>query len=55
MRDIYQRLAAAGLKRRFLLEAVLPDWWDDALAKVPANRELAEIYLSKSLGLGSRP
>jgi hypothetical protein len=51
MRDIYQRLAAAGLKRRFLLKAVLPDWWNDALAKVPANRELAEIYLSKSLGL----
>ena len=51
MTDIYSRLSVAGFDRPFLLQAVLPQWWDDSLASVPANREMAELYIAKSLAL----
>ncbi|HYN20687.1 MAG TPA: hypothetical protein VE078_06985 [Thermoanaerobaculia bacterium] len=51
MRDIYRRLARLGFTRAWLLGAVLPDWWDDALADEPANRRLAEFYLARFLDL----
>ena len=51
MRDIYSRLQAKGLDRGFLQDYVLPDWWNDTLASVPASRGLAEGYLARDLGL----
>jgi IrrE N-terminal-like domain len=51
MQDIYERLSRSGLDRPFLLNAVLPSWWEDRMATVPANRELAELYLVKNLDL----
>ncbi len=50
MTDIYRRLGAKGFDRDFVQAFVLPDWWDDALAAVPANRALAEGYISRDLG-----
>lgn len=50
MRDLYTRLKAKGFDRTFLLDAVLPEWWDDTLAAVPANRVLAETYIARDLG-----
>jgi Zn-dependent peptidase ImmA (M78 family) len=51
MRDLYERLADAGLDRAFLRKVVLPPWWEDKMASVPASRELAELYLAHSLAL----
>lgn len=51
MQDLYQRLAEAGLDRAFLQKVVLPPWWDDKMAVVPASRELAELYLAHGLSL----
>ena len=31
-------------------EFVLPDWWSDDLADVPANRALAEAFIARQLG-----
>lgn len=51
MQDLYERLSAAGLDRAFLRKMVLPPWWEDKMAAVPASRELAELYLAHSLAL----
>ena len=51
MQDLYQRLADAGLDRAFLRKVVLPSWWEDKMASVPASRELAELYLAHGLAL----
>jgi hypothetical protein len=51
MTDLYTRLSAAGFDRPFLLQAVFPQWWEDSLASVPANREMAELYIAKNLAL----
>lgn len=50
MRDLYRRLKAVGFDRKFLMRAVLPDWWDDSLASVPFNRALAEAAVAQHLG-----
>jgi hypothetical protein len=51
MIDIYSRLKALGIPRVFVTDRILPDWWEDKLASVPANRSFAEIVLSRQLGL----
>lgn len=51
MQDLYERLADAGLDRAFLRKVVLPSWWDDKMASIPASRELAELYIAHSLAL----
>jgi len=53
MKDIYDKLSRAGLTSRFVKECVLPDWWDDSLAEVPANRKFAELSIAKLLGVKS--
>lgn len=50
MADLYRRLKQAGYGRRFVQERILPDWWDDSLAEVPANRALAELSISRMIG-----
>jgi len=54
MSEIYDRLAAGGFDRAFIREAVLPEWWDDSLAEVPANQALAEDTIARRLGLTLR-
>jgi hypothetical protein len=51
MSDLYARLAAAGFDRTFLKDAVLPEWWEDSLAEIPANRAFAEDLFARSLGM----
>lgn len=50
MKPLYARLKDQGIERPYLLSAVLPDWWDDSLYNDPANRQLADLYISKFLG-----
>jgi hypothetical protein len=50
MTDIYRRLGAKGFDQAFVQDFVLPDWWENSLAAVPANRALAEGYISRDLG-----
>lgn len=50
MRDLYERLAANGLEANFVREVVLPDWWDDKMADVPANRAIAEMAVARHFG-----
>lgn len=51
MHDIYQRLRRIGFPCRFVRDRLLPDWWEDELAAVPANRAQVEMMLSRQLGL----
>ena len=51
MKDIYTRLKTLGISRAFARKFILPDWWEDSMESVPANRSLAEIILSRQLGL----
>ncbi|MGV2335660.1 MAG UNVERIFIED_CONTAM: hypothetical protein LVR18_16610 [Planctomycetaceae bacterium] len=49
MTDIYRRLKPLGFDAAFVRDLLLPDWWDDELANVPANRALAEAAISRHL------
>jgi len=51
MRDIYSRLKTLGIQKKWLVSHVLPEWWDDELARTPASRSEIEIYLARNLGL----
>jgi Zn-dependent peptidase ImmA (M78 family) len=51
MNDLYQRLRRIGFDAKFLKRTVLPDWWEDSLAAVPANRAMAETAIARHLGL----
>ena len=51
MQDLFQRLRKIGFDPDFLRRAVLPDWWEDSLASVAANRALAETAIARHLGL----
>ncbi len=51
MQSLYRRLSQIGFDSRFVRARMLPDWWDDSLAQVPANRALAEAAISRMLGL----
>ncbi len=59
MSDLYARLAATGFDREFIRSIVLPEWWEDSLAGIPANRALAEDAIARHLGMAledlSRP
>ncbi|MDB6172078.1 MAG: hypothetical protein JWL59_1389 [Chthoniobacteraceae bacterium] len=50
MKDLYARLEKAGFERSFVVDNCLPDWWDDELAEIPANRSIAEIAISRHFG-----
>jgi hypothetical protein len=53
MADLYGRLKAIGFDRTFVRAAVLPDWWSDDLASVPANRAVAEIAIARHFGFSA--
>lgn len=48
---LYRRLKQAGFDRAFLQRAVLPDWWDDALASNATTRSQFELHLAQRLGV----
>ena len=51
MRDLYERLSEVGFDADFVRSRVLPDWWEDELVATPANRALAEAFISRALGI----
>lgn len=51
MEGLYERLADAGMSRHFVKKNVLPDWWDDRIARNPVGLQQACGYVSKHLGL----
>jgi len=51
MRDIYERLGRLGWQASFVRACILPDWWEDKLASVPANRAFAEALIARHLGV----
>lgn len=51
METLYERLATAGLTRNYAKQRVLPDWWDDRIARNPAGLQQAHGYVSKHLGI----
>jgi Zn-dependent peptidase ImmA (M78 family) len=51
MNDLYERLEAAGLTRHYVKQRVLPDWWDDRIARNPVGMQQAYGYVSKHSGL----
>jgi hypothetical protein len=50
-KDLFQRLRPLGFDEKFIRRVVLPDWWEDSLAEVPANRALAEMAIARHLDL----
>jgi Zn-dependent peptidase ImmA (M78 family) len=51
MQELYQRLNQVGFDRKFVRQYVLPDWWDDTLAGNPATQSIAEVYISRMVGI----
>jgi hypothetical protein len=51
MGDLYARLSTIGFDREFVRSVILPEWWEDSLAHVPANRALAEDVIARHLGI----
>ncbi len=51
MRDIYQRLREQKFDAAFVRKYILPEWWEDKLAEIPANRQYAEAVISRQLGI----
>ncbi|MFO0954369.1 MAG: ImmA/IrrE family metallo-endopeptidase [Isosphaeraceae bacterium] len=51
MADLYRRLRAVGLTKRYVRRTILPDWWDDQIAENPAGFAEGLIFLSRHLGL----
>jgi hypothetical protein len=50
-KDLFRRLRPLGFDEQFVRRFVLPDWWDDSLASTPANRAIAEMAISRHLGV----
>lgn len=49
MTDLYCRLDGVGFPRSYVKNRILPDWWEDELARDPGNRRLAELAISRTL------
>jgi len=50
MKALRARLSAAGVKRKFLNEVVLPTWWEDGLALSSGGFREAASYICAHLG-----
>ena len=50
MEDLYKRLKDVGFDANFVRYRILPEWWEDDLARTGANRALAEAAISRMLG-----
>jgi len=49
MTDLYTRLQDVGFPRAYVRDRILPEWWDDELARDPGNRRIAEMVISRTL------
>lgn len=50
MKGLRARLAKAGIKRGFLDQVVLPEWWEDSIALSPGGFREAAGYICAHLG-----
>lgn len=50
MKPLRSRLAAAGVKPKFLNRVVLPSWWEDSIATTPGGMREAAGYICAHLG-----
>jgi hypothetical protein len=51
MADLYRRLGAVGLTKPMVHRYILPDWWNDQVAKNPAGYAEGISFISRHLGL----
>ena len=51
MSDIYARLEGLGLPAKWVKSQLLPGWFEDEMAAIPATRAEIEIHLAQALGL----
>ena len=51
MSALYQRLRKVGLKKKFVLQTILPEWWEDDVARTPAGYAQGLMILSRYAGL----
>ncbi len=49
VRDLHRRLKQRSFDWPFVRSFVLPEWWEDEMADVEANRALAEAYIARQL------
>lgn len=54
MKRVYERLAAIGMSRRWVRRIVLPDWWDDRIARTRAGFAEGLMLISRHTGLTMR-
>lgn len=54
IRDLQKRLKVRGFDWSFVQSYVLPEWWQDELAEVEANRALAELFVARQLGFSPK-
>ncbi|WP_199203014.1 ImmA/IrrE family metallo-endopeptidase [Paraburkholderia madseniana] len=48
MQSLYSRLSQQGLKKSFV-KSLLPDWWEDEIARDPSGLLQAQLILARSL------
>ncbi len=51
IQPFYAHLKKQGFEQRYVREAMLPDWWDDALFENSSNRLTAQMSVAKYLGV----
>ncbi|MCG8603202.1 MAG: XRE family transcriptional regulator, partial [Verrucomicrobiales bacterium] len=51
MKGFRERLSGLGIKRKFLNEIILPDWWSDSMGNEPNGLLLAAGYVADYLGV----
>lgn len=54
IQNLYSALSAHGIKKRDV-QAILPSWWQDEIAKTPAGLQQAKLIVAKALNLKVRP
>jgi hypothetical protein len=51
IKPFYAHLKKQGFEKSYVRDAMLPDWWDDALFENPSNRLTAQMSVAKYLGV----
>lgn len=54
IKDLYGKLKPLGIDRKYVQDAILPDWWDDSLYADESNRLTAHMSVARFLGVGLR-
>lgn len=54
IQNLYSALKAHGLQKKDV-KAILPGWWEDAIADTPAGLQQAKLIVAKALNLKVRP